>query len=76
MRARVAFELKKDLHEKLEKLCKRSSLGYSEYIRGLITEEYNRVFSKQEKVEDIKSDNDINDIIELLRKIERNTRKD
>jgi hypothetical protein len=70
---RIAFELKADLHEKLERLCKRSSRGYSEYLRGLIAEEHNRVFSQKKSVT-VGSDTDT-DIIEILKKIEINTRR-
>jgi predicted DNA-binding protein len=38
---RVAFELPNDLHNKLKKLCKENNQGVSEYLRGLIKQEYN-----------------------------------
>jgi predicted DNA-binding protein len=69
---RVAFELKPELHGKLKELSQRNSQGYSEYIRGLIAEEYNRVFNKKE--DNVSSVTDT-EIVEILKKIEINTRR-
>ena len=68
-KTRVAFELSIDLHNKLKLLCKNNNLGISEYLRGLIIKEYDNQTSNS-------ITNDTNEILEILKQIEINTRKD
>jgi len=64
MKSRVAFELPNDLFDKLKSLCKQNSQGVSEYLRGLITKEYNNLVVNPPE----------NTVLEVLKKIEKNTR--
>ena len=61
----VAFELPNDLFDKLKKLCKENSQGVSEYLRGLITKEYNNLAV---------STSTGDTALEVLKQIEKNTR--
>ena len=77
MNKRITFELRRGLSKKLDELCKRDKLGYSEYIRNLIAEEYNRTFVKTGiTINATDTDIDANMIISILEKIEQNTRKE
>jgi hypothetical protein len=67
-KTRVAFELSIDLHNKLIDLCKKNNFGISEYLRGLIIKEYDNQTSNS-------ITNDTNEILEILKQIEINTRK-
>ena len=66
-KSRVAFELSTDLYNKLKKLCKENSQGVSEYLRGLIKQEYNNTVAPPPMIGDTA-------VLEVLKQIEKNTR--
>ena len=67
---RVAFELQTELDSKLKALCKHNNQSVSEYMRGLIVVEYQRLNSKQPQQEV----NSESSILNILKQIEENTR--